>query len=202
MPPFHGGGEMIMLVHLDRSTYKDPPYKFEAGTPNIADCIVWGEAVDYLQTIGMPAVREHEMQLTHYAMRPLSEIPGLRLFGPERPQPRGGCGRPGGRSPGGPEDVLAEANARWELIEPAMALDDLYREVILDHYSHPRNKGELPDPDIKVEGANPLCGDELSIYVKLDGGRVADVRFVGRGCSISQASASMMTEQIKGKTGA
>lgn len=81
-----------------------------------------------------------------------------------------------------------------------MALDDLYREVILDHYSHPRNKGELPDPDIKVEGANPLCGDELSIYVKLDGGRVADVRFVGRGCSISQASASMMTEQIKGKT--
>jgi nitrogen fixation NifU-like protein len=81
-----------------------------------------------------------------------------------------------------------------------MALDDLYREVILDHYSHPRNKGELPDPDIKVEGANPLCGDELSISVKLDGGRVADVRFHGRGCSISQASASMMTEQIKGKT--
>jgi nitrogen fixation protein NifU and related proteins len=81
-----------------------------------------------------------------------------------------------------------------------MALDDLYREVILDHYSHPRNKGELPDPDIKVEGANPLCGDELSIFVKLDGDRVADVRFVGRGCSISQASASMMTEQIKGKT--
>lgn len=81
-----------------------------------------------------------------------------------------------------------------------MALDDLYREVILDHYSHPRNKGELANPDIKVEGANPLCGDELSIFVKLDGGRVADVRFTGRGCSISQASASMMTEQIKGKT--
>lgn len=81
-----------------------------------------------------------------------------------------------------------------------MALDDLYREVILDHYSHPRNKGELPDPDIKVDGTNPLCGDELSIFVQLDGERVADVRFVGRGCSISQASASMMTEQIKGKT--
>jgi nitrogen fixation NifU-like protein len=81
-----------------------------------------------------------------------------------------------------------------------MALDDLYREVILDHYSHPRNKGELSDPDITVEGANPLCGDELAIFVKLDGGRIADVRFHGRGCSISQASASMMTEQIKGKT--
>ncbi len=81
-----------------------------------------------------------------------------------------------------------------------MALDDLYREVILDHYAHPRNKGELADPDIRVEGANPLCGDELSIFVKLDGDRVADVRFVGRGCSISQASASMMTERIKGRT--
>ncbi|HEU4798077.1 MAG TPA: SUF system NifU family Fe-S cluster assembly protein [bacterium] len=81
-----------------------------------------------------------------------------------------------------------------------MALDDLYRELILDHYSHPRNRGEIPEPDIKVEGANPLCGDELSIYVKLAGTTIADVRFVGRGCSISQASASMMTEQIKGKT--
>lgn len=81
-----------------------------------------------------------------------------------------------------------------------MALDDLYREVILDHYTRPRNKGSLEGADITVEGANPLCGDELSIYVKLAGGRIADVRFVGRGCSISQASASMMTEQIKGKT--
>ncbi|HEY3248737.1 MAG TPA: SUF system NifU family Fe-S cluster assembly protein [bacterium] len=81
-----------------------------------------------------------------------------------------------------------------------MALDDLYREVILDHYAHPRNKGALEDADIKVEGANPLCGDELSIYVKLAGGTISAVTFVGRGCSISQASASMMTEQITGKT--
>ncbi len=81
-----------------------------------------------------------------------------------------------------------------------MALDDLYRELILDHYSRPRNKGTLKDADIKMEGTNPLCGDELSIFVRLGGGKVAEVRFVGRGCSISQASASMMTEQIKGKT--
>lgn len=81
-----------------------------------------------------------------------------------------------------------------------MALDDLYREVILDHYTRPRNKGTLDDPDITVEGANPLCGDELSIYVKLTGGKISAVRFVGRGCSISQASASMMTDQITGKT--
>ena len=81
-----------------------------------------------------------------------------------------------------------------------MALDDLYREVILDHYAHPRNRGKLEDADISVDGANPLCGDELSIFVKLADGKISDVRFMGRGCSISQASTSMMTEQIKGKT--
>ncbi len=81
-----------------------------------------------------------------------------------------------------------------------MGLDDLYREVILDHYMHPRNRGRLDPSDIAVEGANPLCGDELALYVRLRDGRVADVRFEGRGCSISQASASMMTEAIKGKT--
>ncbi len=81
-----------------------------------------------------------------------------------------------------------------------MALDDLYREVILDHYSHPRNKGTMDDPDIKVEGANPLCGDELSIFVRLVDRTISEVKFLGRGCSISQASASMLTEQIRGKT--
>ncbi|HEU4798076.1 MAG TPA: cysteine desulfurase [bacterium] len=91
MPPFQGGGEMIMLVHLEGTTYKDPPYKFEAGTPNIADSIVWGEAVDYLKAIGMQAIRDHEQHLTVYAMRRLGEIPGLRLFGPESPMRRGGA---------------------------------------------------------------------------------------------------------------
>lgn len=81
-----------------------------------------------------------------------------------------------------------------------MSLDDLYRELILEHYSHPRNRGELAEADIKVEGANPLCGDELSLYVKVTDGRISAVCFTGRGCSISQASISMMTEAIKGKT--
>ena len=81
-----------------------------------------------------------------------------------------------------------------------MGLDDLYREIILDHYGHPRNRGRLDDADIKVEGANPLCGDELSFYVRLEDGVIRGVRFEGRGCSISQASASMMTEAIQGKT--
>jgi len=90
MPPFHGGGEMIMVVQLDASTYKDPPHKFEAGTPNIGDCIVWGEAVDYLQGIGMQAIREHEQRLTAYALRQLAQVPGLTLFGPKDVARRGG----------------------------------------------------------------------------------------------------------------
>ncbi len=81
-----------------------------------------------------------------------------------------------------------------------MALDDLYREVILDHYAHPRNRGRLDPSDVSVEGANPLCGDELALYLRLRDGRVEEARFEGRGCSISQASTSMMTEAITGKT--
>lgn len=81
-----------------------------------------------------------------------------------------------------------------------MSLDDLYREVILDHYSHPRNHGRLDPHDVAAEGANPLCGDELTVFVRLADGRIHDVRFVGHGCSISQSSASMMTEAVKGKS--
>jgi nitrogen fixation NifU-like protein len=81
-----------------------------------------------------------------------------------------------------------------------VGLDDLYREIILDHYAHPRNRGRVADAEITVEGANPLCGDELSIFVRLGDGVIQDVHFEGRGCSISQASASMMTEQMRGKT--
>jgi len=81
-----------------------------------------------------------------------------------------------------------------------VSLDDLYREVILDHYRNPRRRGSLEHPDAHAEGQNPLCGDEISLDVALDGDRVADVRILGRGCSISQASASMMAEAVAGKT--
>jgi nitrogen fixation NifU-like protein len=80
-------------------------------------------------------------------------------------------------------------------------LEDLYREIILDHYRNPRNRGELPVPPAhKVEGFNPLCGDEVVIYVDVDGDKVADIRINGQGCSISQSSASMMAAAIKGKS--
>jgi nitrogen fixation NifU-like protein len=79
-------------------------------------------------------------------------------------------------------------------------LRELYQEVILDHSKRPRNFGELPDADRRAEGYNPLCGDRTTVFLKLDGERVSEVRFVGKGCSISTASASMMTESVKGKT--
>lgn len=80
-----------------------------------------------------------------------------------------------------------------------MSLDELYRDVILDHYSHPRNKGVAEPADAVRDGANPLCGDEIRVSLRVRDGVVEDVQFDGKGCSISQASASMMTELVKGK---
>src|ERR687897_1842454 len=80
-------------------------------------------------------------------------------------------------------------------------LEDLYREIILDHYRSPRNRGELPTPPATVaQGHNPLCGDEITVYLQIDGGAVNDVKVGGQGCSISQSSASMMSQAIKGRT--
>ena len=80
-------------------------------------------------------------------------------------------------------------------------LEDLYREIILDHYRSPRNRGELPTPPAtKSEGFNPLCGDEVVLYLVVEDGTVVDVKIGGQGCSISQASTSMMSAAVKGKT--
>jgi nitrogen fixation NifU-like protein len=79
-------------------------------------------------------------------------------------------------------------------------LDDLYKEVILDHYKSPRNKRDLPDATASLQKNNPLCGDEVTIHARLEDGKVAEVTFEGQGCSISQASASMLTESVTGKT--
>jgi nitrogen fixation NifU-like protein len=80
-------------------------------------------------------------------------------------------------------------------------LEDLYREIILDHYRNPRNRGELPTPPAYAEtGFNPLCGDEITLYVQVEDDRLADVKLTGQGCSISQSSASMMSTAVKGKS--
>jgi nitrogen fixation NifU-like protein len=81
-----------------------------------------------------------------------------------------------------------------------VALDDLYKEVILDHYKNPRNKRPLPGAEVSCSANNPLCGDEITVNAHLADGRIAEVTFQGSGCSISQASASMLTEAVTGKT--
>lgn len=79
-------------------------------------------------------------------------------------------------------------------------MDALYREAILDHYKHPRNKGHLDRPDVSHSDHNPFCGDEITLELKIEDGVVVQAAFDGRGCAISQASASMMTEEIIGKS--
>jgi nitrogen fixation NifU-like protein len=79
-----------------------------------------------------------------------------------------------------------------------LSLEELYKEVILDHYRAPRNKGRLDPHDIAIERNNPLCGDEIELFLKFEGDTLEDIAFDGKGCSISQASASMMTEKVKG----
>ena len=79
-----------------------------------------------------------------------------------------------------------------------MALDDMYKETILDHYKSPRNKRELPGAELQCTANNPLCGDEITVFAHVDGATVAEVTFQGAGCSISQSSASMMTEAVSG----
>ena len=79
-------------------------------------------------------------------------------------------------------------------------LRDLYQEVILDHNKRPRNFGPLADADREADGYNPLCGDRVHVYLRLEGERIADIRFEGEGCAISTASASLMTEAVRGRS--
>jgi nitrogen fixation NifU-like protein len=81
-----------------------------------------------------------------------------------------------------------------------VAIDELYKEVILDHYKSPRNKRPLEDATVSVHKTNPLCGDEITLHARVEDGKVTAIAFEGQGCSISQASASMLTESVEGKT--
>jgi cysteine desulfurase/selenocysteine lyase len=90
MPPYHGGGEMIREVHLYESTWKDPPYKFEAGTTNIAGAIGLGKAVEYVSGLGLRNIQAHEQELTEYAHDRLGKVKGLRIYGPDNPRTKSG----------------------------------------------------------------------------------------------------------------
>ena len=85
-------------------------------------------------------------------------------------------------------------------METMSLLESLYKEIILDHYKRPRNFGEIADATLHQEGLNPSCGDELDLYLTLEDGVIVDVKFRGEGCAISQSSASMMTEAVKGRS--
>ncbi|MGH9912906.1 MAG: cysteine desulfurase [Nitrososphaeraceae archaeon] len=89
MPPFIGGGDMIKEVHKQKTSFNDLPYKFEAGTPNIADVIGFGAAIDYLNTLGFENIREHEMQITKYALERMNELQGITIYGPKVTKERG-----------------------------------------------------------------------------------------------------------------
>src|SRR5438128_1113467 len=130
MPPWHGGGEMIVSVTLEKSAFKKAPHRFEAGTPNIAGAIGLAAAIDYIEQIGRSAIFEHDAHLADYAMVRLAELPGLLVL-----------------------------------------------------------------------GDNPACGDEIHLGVKFRvDGALEDIKFSGHGCAISQASASLMTMKLKGKS--
>jgi cysteine desulfurase/selenocysteine lyase len=90
MPPFLAGGSMIETVTMEKTTFAPPPARFEAGTPPIAEAIALGAAVDYLSAIGMEAIHRHEMEITGYALKTLSDIPGVTIYGPSTPEGRGG----------------------------------------------------------------------------------------------------------------
>ena len=77
---------------------------------------------------------------------------------------------------------------------------DIYKDIILDYYRHPRNYGDLPEPDVRAKDSNPLCGDVIEMQLKIKDGKIDELRFKGKGCAISQASASMLTELAKGKS--
>lgn len=83
---------------------------------------------------------------------------------------------------------------------PEPQFDDFYRELIMDHFRRPRNRGELDEPTHRLEGVNPVCGDEIQLDLLIKGGHIDDIAFSGQGCSISQCSASMLTERLKGKS--
>ena len=87
-----------------------------------------------------------------------------------------------------------------ENLDPNFAGEGIYRENILDHYKNPHNHGEIKNPDIKFTENNPLCGDVITVNIKLNGSKVEDVKFRGIGCAISQSAASMLTDEIRGKT--
>lgn len=260
MHPFLYGGDMISEVTFEDSTWNQLPWKFEAGTPNLAGAAGLAAAIGYLQEIGMENIAAQGRKLTEYALKKLSAVPGLTIVGPADTEERGAVisFNIGGMHPHDLSEKLDEENIAVRggfhcamplfsrlgldgsvrasfyiynttedvdrLVEALMKISEdlkqetdaidkdeiastdlteeqeLYKENVLDHYKHPRNKREMADPTAVQKEVNPLCGDALTLYVKTEDDKIADASFTGSGCAVSQASASLLTEHIKGKT--
>ena len=251
--PFLYGGDMIKDVNLDNSSWNEVPWKFEAGTPPIAEVIGLGAAVDYLKEIGMENIRKHGQDLVQYTLAKLKKIEGIRIYGPvergavisfnlEGIEPhdlaalldkegiaiRAGshCAMPLVRKLGveGTSrislyfyntkeeiDFFTEALEKLQsgmlkiLVNKDFIKDNLseeeeiYKENILDHYKHPKNFGKLNDAMLIHGEVNHLCGDRIELYLNIKEGKISDIKFTGKGCAISMASTSMLTEFVKSK---
>jgi len=291
MPPYQGGGEMISSVTFEKTVFNDLPYKFEAGTPSIADGVALGATIDYLNQIGIDNIAAYERELLEYATAELARVPGLRIIGTAAEKSgvisfvlegihpheigtildiegiaiRTGhhCAQPLmeryglaataraslamyntkheiGALVGGLQKVIEHQRVSipWSVppepeadsvadipeepveeepveVEPPPALGpypsdeevlsssnlrELYSDMIKDHGYKPRNFRRQDDANHQARGQNPLCGDQLTVYLNVDRGRIKDVSFLGKGCAISTASASIMTQTLKGKT--
>ena len=244
LPPFLGGGEMIEIVTMEKSTFAQPPHKFEAGTPPIAEAVGLGAAVDYLTAIGMPAIAAHEHELTAYALDVLSSVDGVTIIGPptadgpggrdlvhpdgrpptrRRPDPgragHRGAGRPPLRATG--RAALRNSGDHPSVVLPVqhdrrggragggsgageeglrMNLESMYQEIILDHYKNPHGRGLREPFDAESFQVNPTCGDEVTLRVAVADDKVTDVSYEGQGCSISQASTSVLTDLVTGRS--
>lgn len=258
MQPFLYGGDMIREVSFESSSWNDLPWKFEAGTPNMAGAEGLTAAVEYLQEIGMENITAHGQELTKYALEKLSAIPGLTIVGPinaenrgpvisftidgmhphdvsemldkENIAVRGGfhCAMPLFSKLGldgsirasfyvynTTEDIDQLVGAVRNMVakEKNVVIDrneitsgdlteeqEIYKENVIDHYKYPRNKKEMVDFTVTHRDVNPLCGDNITVYAKVKGKEIEDISFTGNGCAISQASASLLTEKIKGRS--
>ncbi len=212
IPPFLGGGEMIETVWMDRSTYAPPPHKFEAGTMPIAQAVGLAAAVDYLSEVDLALVRGHEQNLVRRALQSLSEIDGLRILGPTAPVDRGSAisFTLQGVHPHDVSQVLddrgvavrAGHHCAWPLHRAFGVQSSTRASFYL--YNTPEEVDALADGIRTAQKfVNPICGDEVTLRVTLKdaGGEpaVADVSYDALGCSISQASVSVLTDLVIGK---
>ncbi len=258
MQPFLYGGDMIREVTFEKASWNDLPWKFEAGTPNIAGAAGLMAAIEYLQEMGMENIAAHGQELISYALEKLSAIPEAGIIGPRTAENRGpiisftvegmhphdvselldteNIAVRGGHHCAMPlisklgiegttrasfylyntkDDVDALVEGVKKIVEEMKAENgainrneitsgdlteeqELYKENVIDHYKFPRNKKEMKDYTLKHRELNPLCGDQITTFIKIENNVITDISFTGSGCAISQASASMLTEKMKG----